>query len=192
MTIPLDYQGGPGSPAGPIDDTSAFHARRRTGREGTVLAGGDYLYRIYPTPQRVFFIKIDSGTNVGMAVTFGALGLWLQKAMTKNKERARLAALMASYAGQRPALLLAQSPENHVLPREEVRNPVLDGPSFWTGGKFGRWTFKDGKNKKRTFFFEDVENFQAAAAYLGAAFGTDLLVRARYDPAKKKIVQVKG
>ena len=80
------------------------------------------------------------------------------------------------------------SPE---LRRDEISKPVIGPPSFWTGGKFGRWTFRDARNKKRMFFFQDAANFREAVEVLRAAFGDELVVRARYDEAKRKIVKVK-
>src|SRR5881397_1277734 len=105
MTIPLNYRGDPSAPPTETtsDDTAAFNARRKTGREGTIFAGGDYLFRIFPTPQRVFFIKIDTGTNQSLAITFGLLGVLIQRLFLKKKEEARTQERLASYAGKRPA-----------------------------------------------------------------------------------------
>jgi hypothetical protein len=195
MSIPLNYRGAPGMPEATLDETSAFNARRKTGSEGTVFAGGDFLFRVFPTPQRVFFIKIDTGTNQTLAVTLGLTGLLIQKLFLKKGETARANDRLASYAGKRPALLMSESKDNYILRREEILQPTLEPPSFWKSAKFGRWTFRDARSKrpkKRIFVFEDVENFQAASAYLSAAFGNDLVVRARYDPERNKIVKVKG
>lgn len=190
MTIPLNYRAGGTAPVSG-DDTAAFNARRKTGNEGTIFAGGDFLYRIYPSADRVFFIKIDSGTSQGLQVTFGLLGLLIHNLFIKKKANAQAQERMASYAGQRPALLLGQDKANYVLQRDEITSPTIDPPSFWTGGKNGKFWFKDAKKKKRTFHFEDVENFQQAVQTLTAAFGNELTLRAQYDGTRNKVVKVK-
>jgi len=172
-----------------LNDHAAFTARRKTGNEGTIFASGDFLYRIFPTAQRVFFIKIGAGTDQSIALLFGVLGVAIHKMRTKGKATAETQARLSSFQGQRPALLLSQDPANHVLQRQQVNNPVIEPPSMWTGGKFGKWIFRDEKKKKRIFFFEDVENFQSAVECLRAAFGEELVVRAQYDPVKNKIVK---
>ena len=78
-----------------------------------------------------------------------------------------------------------------MLPREQIHQPTIDPPSFWNGAKFGRFWFRDGKKRKRTFHFEEMGSFLAAVKCLQGAFGEQLTVRAEYDPTKNKIVKIK-
>jgi len=179
------------SPNETLNEGAAFTARRKTGNEGTIFASGDFLYRIFPTPQRVFFIKIGGGTNQGVAFAFGVLGVLIHNMLTKDKAKEEARARVASFQGQKPALLLSQDKANHVLQRQEITKPVVEGPSFLGGGKFGKWIFRDGRKKKRTFLFEDSASFVAGVKALKAVFGEELTVKAQFDPTKNKIVKIK-
>jgi hypothetical protein len=187
--IPLNYQGAGAGET--LNEANAFTARRRGNMQGTALANGDFLYRVFPTRERAFFIKLDSGTDAAIGFTFGLIGLAIQKMMTKNKRQAQVAARLASFQGQRPSLLLSQDKANHVLLRKDMQQPTLLPPSFWQGGKFGRFVFKDAKGKKRIFFFEDTDNFRAALKCLHDVFGDELTIRAEFDGTRNKIVKLK-
>jgi hypothetical protein len=188
MAHQLNYEG-----AGEVlHEKAAFSARRKSAMQGTWMASGDYLYRIFPTPDRTFFIKLDSGTDQAVAFAGGVLGLAIWKMITKNKKKADVENRLASFEGQKPAHLLAKDPNNHVLPRAQMTEMVIDGPSMWNSVKFGSFTFRDGKKKKRTFLFEDVQNFRAAVNALHNAFGDQITIRAEYDPAKNKIRKIKA
>ena len=189
MPIQLNYQGGSDEV---LNEAAAFSARRKVGGEGTVLASGDFLYRIFPTPQRVFFIKLDSGTDTTTAFIFGRIGHALQRHFTRDKRKAQVQAMVANFQGQRPAHLLSQDKANHVIPRGQITQPTIEPPSWWTGAKFGRFWFRDAKKRKRVFHFEDTESFLAAVNALRNAFGSALIVRAEYDPTRNKIVKTKG
>src|SRR4051812_5057252 len=79
--LPLNYQGAGAGET--LNEANAFTARRKGSMHGSALASGDFLFRIFPTPERTFFIKLDSGTDMAIGVTFGLLGLLIQKMLTK-------------------------------------------------------------------------------------------------------------
>jgi len=188
--LPLNYQGT--GAAETLNEANAFTARRRGNMHGSALASGDYLFRVFPTPERTFFIKLDSGTDMAIGFTFGLLGLAIQKLMTKNKRKSQVQEKLASFQGQRPSLLLSQDKANHVVLRKDMQKPALLPPSFWHGGKYGRFIYRDAKNKKRIFLFEDTENFRAALKCLHDVFGDALTIRAQWNAAKNKVVKLKG
>ena len=188
--LPLNYQGAGAGET--LNEANAFSARRKGSMHGSALASGDFLFRIFPTPERAFFIKLDSGTDMAIGVTFGLLGLAIQKMLTKNKRKAQVDEKLASFQGQRPSLLLAKDKANHVLLRKDMQRPELLPPSFWHGGKFGRLIFRNEKGKKRVFHFEDTENFRAALKCLHDVFGDELINRAQWDAARNKVVKLKA
>ena len=186
--IPLNYQGAGGET---LNEANAFSARRKTATSGSAFASGDFLYRIFPTPERTFFIKLDSGSDLTVGILFGVLGMAIQKMLTKGTRAANVAAKLTSFQGQRPSLLLSQDKANHVVLRADMQKPMLLPPSFFHGGKFGRFIFRDGRGKKRVFHFEDTENFRAAMKCLHDVFGDELTVAAQYDGMRNKIVKLK-
>jgi len=189
---PLNYQG---TAAGEtLNEANAFSARRKGGASGFTLtsSSGDMLFRIFPTRERTFFIKLDSGTDQTIGLAFGLLGLAIQKMLTKNKRKQQVAEKLASFQGQRPAMLLAQDKASHVVQRAEMQKPELQPPSMFTDAKYGRFVFRDARGKKRIFNFEDTENFRAALKCLSEAFGDELTVKAQWNAAKNKVVKLKA
>src|SRR4051794_39421039 len=127
--LPLNYQGAGAGET--LNEANAFSARRKGGQGFTLTSSsGDLLFRIFPTPERTFFIKLDSGTDQTAFLVFGLIGLAIQKLVTRNSRKRQVAAKLASFQGQRPALLLAQDKANHIVLRKDMQKPELLPPSF--------------------------------------------------------------
>ena len=184
--IPLQYRTAPVGAAADIGDMGTFNART------AIMWKGDFIFRIYMANDRLFFIKLGTSKRgrqqmAGQFGLIGALVAWLSSKSAEKKQQQK----MYDYANMKPAELLPKDKANHVMLLGEITDPTLEGPSFWSSNKFGAFTFKNAKGKKKIYSFEDGENFQHAEQKLPQIFGAKLHVKARWDPNKRKVVKVK-
>jgi hypothetical protein len=178
MPVELEYRGNE-----TLDDMQAFNARM------SIAWKGDLLFRVYPTPERVFFIKIGGSKKQQMAVHFGLIGMLIAH-FSNKKEAKRTEDRLARMSGLNPALLMKEDKANHVRQMSEIMEPTINGGSIWTDKKFGSWSFRDARGKKRELKFEDATNFREAVRWLSQTFGERLIVNAQWDDAKGKVVKV--
>jgi hypothetical protein len=179
MPIELSYRGTPG-----VDDMGAFNART------SIRWKGEMVFRVYPIDGKLYFIKVGASKNSRqvVAVQFGLIGLLIAHWMGKKAEGQAREKLHA-VSGVHPEQLLAEDKLNWSAPVEEITDPALHPASFSTG-RYGTFSYRDARGKKRVFTFEDADNFQAAARRLPAALGEKLTVLGRWDDAKRKVVKV--
>ena len=177
MPVELEYRGNE-----TLDDMQAFNARMN------IAWKGDLLFRVYPTPERIFFIKIGGAKNQQTAMHFGLIGLIIAHFANKSEAK-KTEERLQRMTGLRPALLMKESKDNHILQIHEITEPTINPRSFWTGNKFGSWSFRNAKGKKRVMKFEDASNFREALRWLGEAFGDKLIVKAQWDDTKQKVVK---
>jgi hypothetical protein len=181
MPVELEYRGNEA-----IDDMHAFNARRHGGW------ADDLLFRVYPTPERIFFIKIGGSKNETTGYLIGGvIGILIAQFLHKG-ERKRTEERLTSWTGIRPALLMKESKDNHIILTSNITEPTINPRSVWRDKKFGSWSFRDGNGKKRELKFEDGSNFREAVRWLGETFGDDLIVKAEWNEAKQKVVKVKN
>jgi hypothetical protein len=182
MTQPivLNYRGSAG-----LDDMNAFNARTHVGLKG------DMLFRIYLTDQQLYFIKVGGSNTQGqmIAIQFGLLGALSAYYLNKRNKK-KTQQKLNSVAGVSPEQLLAQDKVNTVAPLDAFSELALNAGSFWNSARYGTWTFRDAKGKKRVYRFDDGDNFEAAAQRLGVTFGERLEVKGRWDASRKRVVRV--
>jgi len=183
--IPLNYRGAAGA-ASDLDDLGTFNART------AIRWKGDFIFRIYHTNDRLFFIKLGSSkrSNQQVAFHFGLIGAIVAHFASKSSEK-KAKEKMYQFAGMKPAELLGKDKANHVTLLSEISEPTLGPRSFWSNNKFGYFSFKDAKGKKKMYTFEDADNFRDAERNLPQIFGDKLSVQARWDDQRRKIVKVK-
>jgi hypothetical protein len=177
MPVELEYRGNE-----TLDDMQAFNGRMNLPWKG------DLLFRVYPTAERVFFIKIGGAKKQQMAMHFGLIGMLIAH-FSQKKEQKKTEQRLAAMTGLRPALLMKEDKANHILQMSEITEPTINPRSFWTDRKFGSWSFR-AKGKKRVMKFEDASNFREAVRWLGETFGDRLVVKAQWDDLKGKVVKV--
>ena len=185
--IPLQYRTAPGvAAAGDIGDMGTFNART------AIMWKGDFLFRIYLANDRLFFIKLGTSKrgHQQMAGQFGLIG-WIIAHFSSKSAAKKQQQKMYDYANMKPAELLPKDKANHVMLLTEISEPTLEGRSFLSSNKFGAFSFKNAKGKKKVYSFEDGENFQLAEQKLPQIFGEKLNVKGQWDRNKRKVVKVK-
>ncbi|HEX8522487.1 MAG TPA: hypothetical protein VF669_09550 [Tepidisphaeraceae bacterium] len=178
--ILLNYRGSAG-----LDDMNAFNARTNVGLKG------DLLFRIYLTSEAIYFIKVGGSKQQAQVVAaqFGLLGILIghflkKRATQKTQEK------LNAVAGVAPEQLLAADKVNKVAPVTECTEMCINPRSFLSGARFGTWTFRDAKGKKRTYTFDDADNFLAAVERLSKTFGEKVQVKAQLHPSRKKTIKI--
>ena len=174
----LSYAG-PTVPARP-----AFNARR------VWTWKGDHLFRIYVTPQHLWFVRIGGGKNSQRAATaqFGLLGAlighFLQKQAKKKESRN-----VAINEDKPLPDLIAGHKLNHVLEAAEITDPGIEPRTIFTACA-ARLSFNAAKEKKRVIcYLESVDDVSSAIQTLTPLFPS-LRVGVQFNEKKKKYVKV--
>ena len=180
MSQTLNYRGAAG-----MDDTEAFNART------TIRWKGDMLFRIFFYNDRLFFIKVGGSKQNQAAIHFGLIGAIVNHFAQKRAAR-KTQEKIASIAGIAPSTLLGQDKVNSAIEVSQITEPTLNPKSFWSSTPYGSFTFRDEKGKKKVFKFDEGPQFRVAEQKLAEVFGDRLVVKARWDDVKGKVVKVES
>ena len=178
MPTQLDY----GDQAG-LQESNGFNART------TLPWKGDLLFRIYPADGKLYFIKVGASKHHNAAIHFGLIGALYAHFANKRAAR-RTEELIYNIDAAAPEQLLTMEKVNFAIEVDRITEPTIHPRSFWASKKFGSWTFRGPKGKKRTFTFDDAAGFQGAVARLSEAFGDRLTLKAQWDAAAGKVVRL--
>lgn len=172
----LSYIGNAG-----VEDMSAFNARLHT------TWRGDHLFRVYPLDGKLFFIRVGGSRhqNAAVGAQLGLLGALVIYFTNKHKAK-KTQQTLNTIAGTHPAGLLASHKLNFVIEGTDVRSSTVMAGGFWHGTSLGRMRLVDGRGKKFTFTFDDVDNLRAAVEKLAAFLGDRLVIDAEWDETKQR------
>lgn len=148
----------------------------------------DRIYRVYPTRDEVFFIRVG-GQPLGTPDARGLEGLllrWLwERAQAKLSERCQ------KLDAEHPSLHLKAHKHNFRATAADFEESRLD-PAKTLGGHgphYGRWVFKLRDKKPMTLQLETLTEMQMAYQTLGECVGPEHEVNVEWSPAKGAFVK---
>lgn len=178
--IPVLSYAGPTVPQRP-----AFNARRRW------TWGGDHLFRVYLTSQRVYFVRIGGGkTSQTVAVTqFGLLGGLIAWYVSKNRKKKETQRVLQNE--DKPIdQLMSEHKRNHAFDTSDLADVAVEMGSIWNGAQT-RLTFRaPGEKRAVTYTLETTEDIESAVARLPQLF-PNARIGVVYNEEKKRFVRKK-
>src|SRR3954463_4198495 len=147
----LGYAGGPAIPRPQAGQRPAFNARRR------FMWSGEHLFRIYLTPEFIYFIRIGGARNQEQLM-FGVLIGYVLAKGRREKEVARAEMNDGKYL----EVLLQEHKRNHVFPTTDISDVVIE-KAGWGSGNPAKFSFKaKGEKKRITMMFDRIEDVHIA------------------------------
>lgn len=150
----------------------------------------DVLYRVYPSPTGVRFIKVggEGGLARGIAGGLQSQGLLgaLVAAPLLKRAAARLETLAREYDAEDPrALATAHAGSFVAAPSDFLTSALDDERTFGGNGpQYGVWNAELRNGEKLKLQFESLADMRAAFESLPQAFGSNLTVNVTWNPTK--------
>ncbi len=151
----------------------------------------DRIYRVYPTRDEVFFIRVGGQPLVpaGTTTFSGLVGLLLQglwkRAQVKMKERCQ------KLDAEHPSLHLKAHKHSFRATAADFEESRLDSPKTLGGHgpHYGRWVFKLRDKKSMTLQLESLSEMQMAYQTLGESVGSVHQLNVEWSPSKGAFVK---
>jgi hypothetical protein len=181
----LGYAGGGGTAGGEAGAVPAFNAFRRW------TWSGEHLFRVYLTPEFVYFIRIGGARNQEQALyfQFGLIGWIVGHFMAKSrrkKEEARVYQMEGKFLEK----LLSEHKKNFVFPTGDITDVALESGG-WSSGGLVKLSFNvKGEKKRLTMILDKVEDVHIAIRRLPQWF-PGARVGIEFNEKKKKYVKAK-
>ena len=148
----------------------------------------DILFRVFVTPNQLFFIKIGGGKSQGVwFAAFGLIGGLIAAALAK-KEAARAKERLAGLEGIHPRELIAKDNANHSINLNSVPTATIGPPKMLDDAK-AHFSYVAHNGKLRKFTFENHGDVTIALEELSAVMGERLSVGVAWNEKKKKYVK---
>ena len=148
------------------------------------------MFRVYLTPEQIYFIRIGGARNqeTAVAVQFGLVGALVAWSLSKSRKSKQHKKVLENETKTLDALL-EEHKRNHVIPISAISEMAIEPMGRWAY-PLAKWTFKvAGEKKAVTCVFDKTEDVQAALERLPSMF-PGLKVKVEFDEGKKKFRKV--